>query len=153
MFASRLSVRLNCYVDEHGVFPRHERGSCADYWEVVHSGGSHRCKMGPQQILHVVGVCGYCNPDTCKHDLWLSSGLQSWVKPRMGRRCEFTSRGNSASDRICSGFSLQLIIDREDLEGRQGSLSRAEGAVGCLVHRFGIGLHSDHCLDLQSFTG
>lgn len=80
-------------------------------------------------------VCGYCNPDTCKHDLWLSSGqlsggrfdfflsspkkcrvlgvsvsnnppataclprrqwvgpgLQSWVKPRMGRRCEFTSR-------------------------------------------------------------
>ena len=20
-------------------------------------------------------VCGYCNPDTCKHDLWLSSGL------------------------------------------------------------------------------
>ena len=31
--------------------------------------------------------------------------------------------------------------------------SCAQGAVGCLVHRFGIGLHSDHCLDLQSFTG
>mmetsp|Transcript_36152 Transcript_36152/g.84628 ORF Transcript_36152/g.84628 Transcript_36152/m.84628 type:complete len:233 (-) Transcript_36152:768-1466(-) len=139
--ASGLSLCVDLDFDQHGLLTRHECRVGIDHWKVLHSCGSYRCRMGVEEILHVVGVCGNRDPDASEHDFWISAGLQSWIKSRVGAEDQLAPGGHATgSGLLCCG-GLQLPAHRAYPEGGRGPVPRTEGPPGCCMYNFHNGAH------------